>query len=32
VRQHGFILEPIIAQDGSVDAIIKALTSLRASA
>lgn len=32
VRQHGFILEPILAQDGSVDAIIKALTSLRASA
>lgn len=32
VRQHGFILEPIIAQDGSVNAIIKALSSLRALA
>ena len=32
VRQLGFIHEPILAQDGSVDAIIKALTSLRASA
>jgi len=32
VRQHGFIHEPILAQDGSVNAIIKALTSLRASA
>lgn len=32
VRQHGFIHEPIIAQDGSVKAIIEALTSLRASA
>ncbi|MGW8228649.1 MAG: uroporphyrinogen-III synthase [Gammaproteobacteria bacterium] len=31
VRQHGFIHEPILAQDGSVNAIIKALTSLRAS-
>jgi len=32
VRQLGFIHEPILAQDGSVNAIIKALTSLRASA
>ncbi len=32
VRQHGFIHEPLLAQDGSVDAIIKALTSLRATA
>jgi uroporphyrinogen-III synthase len=32
VRQHDFIHEPILAQDGSVNAIIKALTSLRASA
>lgn len=32
VRQHGFIHEPFIAQDGSVNAIIKALTSQRALA
>jgi uroporphyrinogen-III synthase len=32
VRQHGFLLEPIIAQDGSVNAIIKALSSPRALA
>ena len=32
VRQHDFIHEPILAQDGSVNAIIKALTSLRAPA
>ena len=32
VRQHGFIHEPILAQNGSDDAIIKALTSLRALA
>ena len=32
VRRHGFILEPIIAQNGSVNAIIKALSSLRALA
>lgn len=32
LRQHDFIHEPILAHDGSVNAIIKALTSLRASA
>lgn len=32
IHQHGFIHEPILAQDGSVNAIIKALTSLRATA
>ena len=31
-QQLGFRYNPILAQDGSVDAIIKALTSLRASA
>jgi uroporphyrinogen-III synthase len=31
VRQYDFIHEPILTQDGSVGAIIKALTSLRAS-
>ena len=32
VRQHGFLHEPLVAQDGSVNAIIKALTSQRALA
>jgi uroporphyrinogen-III synthase len=32
LRQHDFIHEPILAQNGGVNAIIKALTSLRASA
>jgi uroporphyrinogen-III synthase len=32
VRQYGFVHEPLVAQDGSVNAIIKALTSQRALA